>query len=766
MDIRRLPNETTLRFLLLIAAVVSSTLAVAESLWYTVFLSEANEVLRLCGTDALCRRAQEHERVLWVLASGALVLLAGLAAAALGSLVRRRTRRLVPVPAIPVITDVVARVLGATGLERLPVLRSAKRPTAQARADGITSTYVEVGTNWMGLAATNPARARAVLHHEVAHIRARDIFPSRASLWLTNVFVAYAVVCIALTASSGVRTTVEALLRVTVAVGVVMLARVAVLRAREHAADIEAAAFEPEAQALNFAAGQPATRWFSVHPSPVRRREIVLRPALATRLNVLDGLLVGITASLAAPVLSRLWRGWFQFGEPSYWAEIIGWGVVGALLGAWSGIMVLRAVSGARAGGVPVRLGAFSWLLAGSVVVGRFLYSQALGLPIEGVPTTPAAVITLLVLAFGVVAVVHWLHGFVDWWLDLEPARHRTAALAVPVVFATVVGAGVLGVLGHLTGLGVIVGDGFYVVVQVLLTEGDAVVALPAVAILAALLLVLLRVRTGGPLPAWLDRRTEPAPAKVAVAGTFRIGALTGAAAAVAFAIYTFGWHPTEVARDNWFVAGSIGYASQTIVGGVVAAGAVAAALAGRKGTLQHTAIAAAVGSVCATAGAWLVRVVDSGRVDFSTLLSMFFDVLLIGVVGGLVGSAIVLSAWRTAHRAVGGALVAVTAAVTVGLGVAALGATPSVQQDFAHYNQVFESVKSDLLMSFQRCGSVDTKPLQSLLRDKADPLTPQVRELHDVLLSTLALCEGKPDLQVVLTALERFDDLYATMSS
>jgi hypothetical protein len=789
MDPRPLPKETTLRFVLILFVVLMASVAITESLWYTVYGDHAGAVLLQCsnaastngGFDsaafARCQRSSEHERVLWTVAWAIAVLAVGTVAAMVASSVRRRRLTPVPLERMPAVGTLVSDV--TAGGPSLTLLWQPKRPIGMARADGIVSPYVEVGPAFLSWSFGRPAAARAVLQHEYAHQRRHDVLPARVTWWCGYAFL-LPVVPFAITVwDVGATTATTALARLAVAGALVAVSRAAVLRAREHDADLDAAFAQPEGidDALGATPEVPAGwhRWLrplAHHPARDERRQAVADPARTCSLRPSDAVMVGLAAALAGPALSRLWRGWFQYGEPALRSEMFGWGVVGMVLGAWLAAMVLRAVAGSRASGSPLHAVRFSWALAAAVLVGRYVFSSPLYLDVEPVPRTLLGIAASIALALGLVVVVLWLRGFTDPWLDTGLAERSPAWCARPIVLGgALVGGVVLGVLANLQQLAQQVEQTRVpglepnrplTLVTVFITQLDAPLVTASIVVLAAapIILVLLRPREGGRLPSWLSATAEDVAPRPSVASLSRWalagGLVAGLASTAAFAVYTFGWDPVGSLDDRgWYASTTTAYASMGIAAGVVALSAAAVALVVTRAHLPLSALTAGVGTVVAAVGVTVVQSLDRGEVQAGDIDDVLVDIVTLAVIGALLVAALVVALrWGGTLRGPWRWLLVVvpvlSSIVLVGVGVQALTAMPSRQTDVDHFSFVFDLTRDDILLALGACvgrevtdsSITSAHRAQARLKNTASvPARPETRAVHAALLTVVDSC-------------------------
>lgn len=466
---------TGARFVVVLLAATAATITISESMWFALNEEELAAVYRTCVANAPgfpeatdCTVSSDRARAVWTLTSSAAVMAIAFLAAIGATVVRRRPLRAVPI--LPGLEDQVIRPsLRDAGLRDVALLHHPTRPIPQARADGLLRPYVEVGTNWLAIALSDPARAQAVLAHELAHLSARDVLPARVTWWLGPTVTAWGLIYLALTVVGAPQAAIGAATRLALALIAVQLARLAVLRLREHAADLAVPVIQRDSllRGLGQGAGRSRVSFLATHPSLARRRAVVTDPDLGRRVRPVDGLTVGFVAGLAGPVLTQAWR---SATTDDFWAAWVAWSVVGAMIGFWSAI-VLRDIAKNR--GAPGRIGPFAALLAAGLATGQLVFDSFLGLPDVAVPGSlvgAALFGALLVAAVALVAVLH--DAFGSGTCRATPRRTG--------LVGALCGAVVLGVAGHLLVLGPMIEeesgypDTVFTIVRTLLTVTSA----------------------------------------------------------------------------------------------------------------------------------------------------------------------------------------------------------------------------------------------------------------------------------------------------
>lgn len=352
-------SGTTLRFVSLVAAIIG-TGTYAFGLVYTLMPANArqgeltyarcNELRRRAPVgvgldDASIAAAEEHLAAVnrcvapfeqaqgrWMLAG--LALLLGLAAVLYLTApwwIRRRSR-LVPVTAagFPQLHASLRPLSAAMGLRREPVFAlDVARAAAGGLAFGSIGRYtVRINAGLVPLRVTDPAAFQAIVAHELAHIRNRDIDIAHATIALWRAFVAVALIPLLIVTvypnimiAPGVMpwtypaypaTALNHLGRTAIFVLVVYLSRNAVLRTREMYADVRASQHAPVdglRRAVSAAADRPGRWWQrgnAVHPTAQARLSAIGDPLILLRPRFGELFGIGVTTMLATSSLMSL----------------------------------------------------------------------------------------------------------------------------------------------------------------------------------------------------------------------------------------------------------------------------------------------------------------------------------------------------------------------------------------------------------------------------------------------------------------------------
>ncbi|WP_155375332.1 M48 family metalloprotease [Catellatospora vulcania] len=406
-------SGTTLRFVSLVAAIFG-TATYAFSLVYTRLPGNAeaglftyarcNELLRRgelglsldpaaiedserdLAQASRCLAPYEQAEAAWILAGLVLLLAVALALYLAAPWWTRRRAGLVPVTAadFPRLHAALCDLTTEIGLRRPP--RFVLDPHAVAPgglAFGRTGRYwVRINAGLVPLRITDPAAFRAVVLHELAHLRNRDVDIAYATMALWRAFVALALLPMAVAivhprifvdpstppwvSADYPREVLNSGSRTVLFVGIVYLVRNSVLRAREILADARAAQ-HGAADGLRRVMAATAARetrlsWrrrFGVHPAAAARLHAIDHPLTTLRPGFGELFGAGVTTMLATGSLTFVaGLGLPHDGTPSgrYLAWLVAPVVVGVLaVAAWRA--ELLSAHGPRVPVLPAALG-------------------------------------------------------------------------------------------------------------------------------------------------------------------------------------------------------------------------------------------------------------------------------------------------------------------------------------------------------------------------------------------------------------------------
>jgi Zn-dependent protease with chaperone function len=472
-----LPSGTTLRFVLLIVAVAASA-----ALIYYLFappgllrLAQAHEQCaattpepaptggtftewgaaqqqRAAGIDT-CLLAYQARQVPWIL--GGLALLAAVTGLLyrLAPWWRIRRRRLTRLTRQdwPELVDHLDAMMHEVGITHPPAfLLDPANPAVSGVAFGRgRQRYVCLAGGLVSKYTTDRATFRAVVLHELAHVRNNDIPRTYLTIALWRAFVVAALVPLVVVVGPQVPAAPGFVARelgwpILALTALVYLMRNAVLRSRELHADVRAAGWAPDSGALRRLFTRPprpsALRWLDVvrsHPRPADRLHAVEHPSVLFRLGFWDmlgaGLAVGVAFShllfFTMGVLRNAVPAVYQGGPQAVMLAPLVAGVLG--LSVWRVVAYARAadrpVPGALAPGAGFGIGVLlapRMSLLGLGTGGSGGGTALAGLR-EGTEGGRAAAIGLPLLGvLATVLLVGWIRGCAQaWWPHARPGE-------------------------------------------------------------------------------------------------------------------------------------------------------------------------------------------------------------------------------------------------------------------------------------------------------------------------------------------------------
>lgn len=474
------PSDTTFRFVLLVVAVLGTTLYI----WNWIYLAVGEHGARYkrlatacleqsppgstnlddftSGSGELSACLQELNRptAWWMLGGAGLVLVVAVVLTLLQPWWKRRRLRLRPLTEAdaPEVVATVRRLAEEAGLREPPTLVwDPLDPEPTGLAFGHAGRYTVALTGGLVVrATTDPDAFRAVVLHELAHIRNRDVDLTYFTVSLWYAFLLAAVLPFTLTLLDEAFDTVFDLgWRMAALAALVYLTRNAVLRSREVYADVRASAAPGAGDALRrllAALPRPRGRRFDhllrVHPDPKARTAAIEDTRSLFRLDLLTAFGAGVTATIAYESAVTL--------VSAFVTDILDMRFIAALAFAPAvigvvGVAVWRASFARLAeGGRPPAAWPLGLALAAGFMVGpelALVRSLATGDdPILSELIDGRGVGWAIALTVAVVLVLVWVRAAADAWLRAYAGRRsRLSALLVLLAGAAALTA-VLGV--------------------------------------------------------------------------------------------------------------------------------------------------------------------------------------------------------------------------------------------------------------------------------------------------------------------------------
>ncbi len=448
------PSDTAFRFGLLVAAVLGSNLYVWQWISTTTrgpeHAQDTLACLELLGTEAFtpCTNALYRYQVGWML--GGSVALLGVAAALMLAtplwITRRRRLRPLAREDAPAVVDRVGDLAQEQGLEPPRLLWNPLDTSSSGLAFGHPGRYsIAVGGGLVVRHTTDRPAFDAVVRHELAHIRNRDVGITYFTLAVWYAFLAVAAVPFVVTAADA-GLTWSAAWRLVALAALVYLTRNAVLRSREVYADLRASVHDGRDGALRrVLESLPAVgdrmldRLRRVHPSPARRLAALEDTRPLFPLGAITAFAAGLTATIAYDSVASLLSTYF---DDAFDLRFLAGLVLVPLAAGTIGVAVWRETFAAHAEG---RDPDSPWT-DGLAFAAGFLLGPELAL--EGIITREdtmlrdvldgAGIVWTVALVAGLALVLAWIRTSASWWLRALGGRRPTLALSVGLLVAGV----------------------------------------------------------------------------------------------------------------------------------------------------------------------------------------------------------------------------------------------------------------------------------------------------------------------------------------
>jgi Zn-dependent protease with chaperone function len=464
------PSDTTFRFVLLVVAVLGATLYIWEWIYFQFlvdngwFLRKAAECLAIAPNvsadlDAIrsdsgyseCTTELVRPSAWWTIAGALLVVLIAVLLTIARPWWQERSRRLRPLTEedAPAVVAEVRALSAEAGLREAPrLVWNPLDATATGLAYGHPGRHSVALTGGLVVRqATDPEAFRAVVRHELAHIRNHDVALTYLTVSFWHAFVLGALVPFAATLADESWATIGRLTwRVLALAALIYLTRNAVLRSREVYADVRASIGETAAAgirrvlaALPPARTRPWARLLRVHPDPAVRLATVNDTRPLFRLEIVAAFGAGVAATIAFENVSTLVAGFVSdpfdvklLGALAFAPAVIG--VVG--LGIWRSAFATLA-EGQRT--KPVWL--LSLALAAGFLLGPELALQTSLFLAEDDPILETALdgrgfLWLLGLVVLLTLLLEWLRACSSAWIRALAGRRSRGSLAAGLVVA------------------------------------------------------------------------------------------------------------------------------------------------------------------------------------------------------------------------------------------------------------------------------------------------------------------------------------------
>jgi Zn-dependent protease with chaperone function len=473
-----LPVKTSLRFALLIVAVLASSGMVYEAIYFATPRGAALAALiRVCQARALathpqgysayaaalvraraCRAGGERVEGLWALLGiGVLTVLAGAMYWAQPWWYRRH-RHLVPLTSqeAPKVIERLEQLREQAEVGPVTWLQQPLNFAPSAFAFGrVRRRIVAVSGGAVVSQVRQPAVFDAIVLHELGHIRNRDIDQTYLAVAIWWAFVVAALLPMAgLLISGKLSPPVPLIWRAVVLALLVYLLRNSILRSREFGADARVAEFDPDTGLGQMLAGQQPPRrgrirhmgW--LHPSGRDRAAALLDPAPLYQSGFWDGLAIGLVAAMGAEAGQDLAE---RFLTPSPGTDLIPAFIFALFSGAALTVAIwrMRLLPGGTAttGDWAVGLGLGIGVAIGPVIALDTALDK--GVAPDSLHTGSFIVVAIwvLLITFLFVSFPAWIGRWADAWQQRErrvPARGGMMAAAVGTWVVLAIGIGLV----------------------------------------------------------------------------------------------------------------------------------------------------------------------------------------------------------------------------------------------------------------------------------------------------------------------------------
>ncbi|MEU6414641.1 M48 family metalloprotease [Microbispora sp. NPDC046933] len=347
-----------------------------------------------------------------------------------------RRRRLTPLPppsALPEVHRQLDELTRITGVGEARFLFDPLDRRVTGLAFGrVGRRHIVLSRGLVHSATTDPARFRAVMLHELAHVRNGDIDPTYLTIAVWRSWVI--LVLVPAFASAIVSQLGGVVWRLVVTALLVRMVRDATLRSREHYADARAARWgTPEIlhRALSGRAlpRRFARRWgWGNHPEAEHRRAALTDPSRVIAVGFGDGLALGTTTVYSLTSLTLI-AGWLSPDPPGEWVHLAPFT---ALLACALTFGIFRVVLAAGLTGRPTSLGPLGIGLGTGFVLGTFVTPgfgvRPSDVPLSGdggMPSMPPALwlVWAGLMVAGALLTVQWITDLLAAWLPYAASR-------------------------------------------------------------------------------------------------------------------------------------------------------------------------------------------------------------------------------------------------------------------------------------------------------------------------------------------------------
>jgi hypothetical protein len=385
--------------------------------------------------DAVVRRFSDcvagiyRPRGDFALAGAGLVLAVAVALYLVAPWWRRRRDRLVPLTNddAPELLEELGRLSREAGLETPPAfLWSPLDQGVRAVAFGrVRERAVALTGGLVVLSAVDPPAFRAIVHHELAHLRNRDIDITYLTVSVWQAFLVVALlpfgVSLLFATPDSPETAVQVGWRLALLAGLVYLTRNAVLRAREVYADVRAAVHEPEIRRVLAGAAPPTTTrpWLlRLHPTAAERMAAIDDPGRLLQLGWLEAFGVGIASTVAFQQVVSLVGIYVPIGLTTMWLAALVFAPFASAvvaMGAWRETFLALAHGRTLRRALPLGMALGAGFLVGDrIAISGLVFDEdaILGTAIVGSDAIWAVVVLVALVLF-----VGWVGAAASVWI-------------------------------------------------------------------------------------------------------------------------------------------------------------------------------------------------------------------------------------------------------------------------------------------------------------------------------------------------------------
>lgn len=391
--------------------------------------------------EAKCRRAADLRLAEYALGGAGAVSAGALAVVYLAPVTVRRRRRLRGLgPPLREAGVRFAELAAEAGVRRVPRIErgpASQRDAFSYGAPGRPRVVLPpaVAVRWRDRELFDP-----LVRHELAHVRHRDV----ALAWLArSAWYALApllILPVAVSLLSSDHSILADLLWRAALLGLtVLLVSAALLRSREHDADLRAAQIagdtRPLAALLRRAPRRPERsglrQLVARHPTPDQRIAVLHQPERAADVTVLDGFSSAFLAGLLFPLVSTVVLVIFTSSGRTDLGDSVAALLAGPLLGGSVGLGLCRAAAAGRIAGAGRRVAPVALGVAAGLVLGQLASLEVTGTGTVGGLDHPVWLAVSAVLGAGATALSAGLAQLAG---DAVARLHRRVAVVAIVV--------------------------------------------------------------------------------------------------------------------------------------------------------------------------------------------------------------------------------------------------------------------------------------------------------------------------------------------